>query len=151
MTKSMFIRPKMLGKLLWILWLGSVYELSFEWQRQAVTLSWRTSVVINNEPVQVDPQLMSQRLRFIATRETHENPTLPFKCQDFRPEWYREWYSCRGLAVVAVEYRLWGLSMSCAAIPCLVWHIISPKGCQQVCPCRWNLGSCEARENCSFH
>ena len=53
----------------------SVYELSFEWKRQAITLASRTSVIINNEPVQVDPQLMFQRLHAIATRETNENPT----------------------------------------------------------------------------
>ena len=51
----------------------SVYELSFEWKRQDITLASRT--VINNEPVQVDPQLIFQRLHAIATRETNENPT----------------------------------------------------------------------------
>ena len=50
-----------------------LYELSFEWKRQDITLAPRTSVIINNEPVQVDPQLMFQRLRAIATRETNEN------------------------------------------------------------------------------
>ena len=53
----------------------SVYELSFEWKRQATTLASRTSVIINNEPVQVDPQLMFQRFHAVATRETNENPT----------------------------------------------------------------------------
>ena len=57
----------------------NVYELSFVRKRQANTLASRTSVVINNEPVQVDPQLMFQRLCLIATRETHENPALLFK------------------------------------------------------------------------
>ena len=38
-----------------------------------------TSVIISNEPVQVDPQLMFQRLHAIATSETSENPTLLFK------------------------------------------------------------------------
>ena len=57
----------------------NVYELSFVRKRQAITLASRTSVVINNEPVQVDPQLMFQRLSLIATRETHENPALLFK------------------------------------------------------------------------
>ena len=45
------------------------YELSFERKRQAITLASKTSVVINNEPVQVDPQLMFQRLSVIATGE----------------------------------------------------------------------------------
>ena len=57
----------------------SIYELSFEWKRQDITLAPRTSVIINNEPVQVDPQLMVQRLCAIATRETNENPTSLFK------------------------------------------------------------------------
>ena len=57
----------------------SIYELSFEWKRQDITLAPRTSVIINNEQVQVDPQLMFQRLRAIATRETNENPTSLFK------------------------------------------------------------------------
>ena len=57
----------------------SVYELSFEWRRQAITLASRTSIIINNEPVQVDPQLMFQRLHDIAARETNENPTSQFK------------------------------------------------------------------------
>ena len=57
----------------------SVYELSFEWKRQAITLTSRTSVIINNEPVQVNSQLMFQRLHAIATRETNENPTSLFK------------------------------------------------------------------------
>ena len=56
-----------------------LYELSFEWKRQDITLAPRISVIINNEPVQVDPQLMFQRLRAIATRETNENPTSLFK------------------------------------------------------------------------
>ena len=55
----------------------SVYELSFEWKRQAIILASRTSVIINNEPV--DPQLMFERLHAIATRETNENPTSLFK------------------------------------------------------------------------
>ena len=57
----------------------SIYDQSFEWKRQAITLASGTSVVINNEPVQVNPQLMFQRLHAIATRETNENPTLLFK------------------------------------------------------------------------
>ena len=56
-----------------------VGKLSFVRKRQAITLASRTSVAINNEPVQVDPQLMFQRLSLIATRETHENPALLFK------------------------------------------------------------------------
>ena len=54
----------------------SVYELSFERKRQAVTLASRTSVIMNNEPVQVDPQLMFQRLHAIATRKTNEKPNF---------------------------------------------------------------------------
>ena len=71
----------MLGKLSLILWLGRAYnyELSFEWKRQVITFASRTSVIIKNEPVQVDPQLMFQRLHAIATRETNENPTSLFK------------------------------------------------------------------------
>ena len=57
----------------------NVYELSLVRKRQAITLASRTSIVINNEPVQVDPQLMFQRLSLIATRETHENPALLVK------------------------------------------------------------------------
>ena len=72
MIKSMFIRPKMLDKLSLILWLGRTHLGCH------LTAS-RTSVVINSEPVQVDSQLMFQRLSFIATRETHENPALLFK------------------------------------------------------------------------
>ena len=69
----------MLGQLSLILWLGRAYELSFAWKRQDITLAPRTSAIINNEPVQVDPQLMFQRLRAVATRETNENPTSLFK------------------------------------------------------------------------
>ena len=57
----------------------SIYELSFAWKMQDITLAPRTSVIINNEPVQVDPQHMFQRLCAIATRETNENPTSLFK------------------------------------------------------------------------
>ena len=46
------------------------YELSFEQKMQAITLASKTSVVINNEPVQVDPQLMFQRLSVTATGES---------------------------------------------------------------------------------
>ena len=56
-----------------------VYKLSFEWKRQAIALASRTSVIMNNVPVQVDPQLMFQRFHAIATRETNENPTSLFK------------------------------------------------------------------------
>ena len=76
--KLMFRRPKMLDKVSLILWLGRVYEQSFERKRQAITLASRT-FVINNEPVQVDPQLMFWKLSSIATRETHDNPALLFK------------------------------------------------------------------------
>ena len=55
-----------------------LYELPFEWKRQDITLD-QEHVIINNEPVQVDPQLMFQRLRAIATRETNENQTSLFK------------------------------------------------------------------------
>ena len=67
-------KAKDFGQLSLILWLGRayVYELSFEWKRQTITLASRTSVIINNEPVQVDPQLMFHRLHTIATRETNE-------------------------------------------------------------------------------
>ena len=69
----------MLGKLSLTMVGKSIYELSFEWKRQAITLASRTSVIINNEPMQVDSQLIFQRLRAIATRETNENPTSLFK------------------------------------------------------------------------
>ena len=59
----------------------SIYELSFAWKRQDITLAPKTSVIINNEPVQVDPQLMFQRLRAIATRETNDTR---YKIQDTR-------------------------------------------------------------------
>ena len=54
----------------------NAYELSFVQKRQAITLASRTSIVINNEPLQVDPKLMFQKLSLIATRETHENPAF---------------------------------------------------------------------------
>ena len=69
----------MLGKLSLTMVGKSIYELSFGWKRQAITLASRTSVIINNEPMQVDSQLIFQRLRAIATRETNENPTSLFK------------------------------------------------------------------------
>ena len=41
-------------------------------KRHAITIASKTSVVINNEPMQVDPQLMFQRLSVIhvATGES---------------------------------------------------------------------------------
>ena len=55
-------------------------DYSFQRKNQAVTLGSKTTVVIDGDPVLVDPQLLFQRLMsVIATREEREDPTALFK------------------------------------------------------------------------
>ena len=57
----------------------SVYEYSFQRKNQAVTLGSKATVVTGGDAVQVDPQLLFQRLSVIATREEQEDPAAMFK------------------------------------------------------------------------
>ena len=58
---------------------NNVNDYSFKSKDQAVTLGSKTTVVIGGEPVQVDPQLLFQRLSVIATREEQGDPAALFK------------------------------------------------------------------------
>ena len=57
----------------------NVNDYSFQRKNQAVTLGSKTTVVIDGDPVQVDPQLLFQRRSVIATREEQEDPAALFK------------------------------------------------------------------------
>ena len=48
-------------------------------KNQAVTLGSKATVVTGGDAVQVDPQLLFQRLSVIATREEQEDPAAMFK------------------------------------------------------------------------
>ena len=111
---QIFTRPKMLGKLSLILWLGRAY-MSRHLRGKGRILHLHQEHLLSSTMSQCKwIHNMFQRLRATAIRETNENPTSLFK------------------------YEL-----------CLVWHIISSKGRQQACPCRWNLGTCKTWEDCS--
>ena len=56
-----------------------VTSVSFEEKKQAVTLATKTAVKIDDECVQVDPQLIFQRLSLIATNGSNEDPASFFK------------------------------------------------------------------------
>ena len=56
-----------------------VTSVSFEKKKQAVTLATKTAVKIDDECVQVDPQLIFQRLSLIATNGSNEDPASFFK------------------------------------------------------------------------
>ena len=62
---------------------NNVNDYSFKSKDQAVTLGSKTTVVIGGEPVQVDPQLLFQRLSVIATREEQEDPAALFKYEHY--------------------------------------------------------------------
>ena len=57
----------------------SVRDISFQRKTQAVTLAVKTAVKVDDESVQIDPQLLFQRLSLIATNGTHDNPASVFK------------------------------------------------------------------------
>ena len=57
----------------------SVRDISFQRKTQAVTLAAKTAVNVDDESVQIDPQLLFQRLSLIATNGTHDNPASVFK------------------------------------------------------------------------
>ena len=57
----------------------SVTSISFVRKKQAVTLASKAAVKIDDECVQVDPQLIFQRLSFIATNGSNEDPASLFK------------------------------------------------------------------------
>ena len=54
------------------------HQLSKEKSRQ-FTLAVMTAVKVDDESVQIDPQLLFQRLSLIATNGTHDNPVSVFK------------------------------------------------------------------------
>ena len=47
--------------------------------RQLHSLAVKTAVKVDDESVQIDPQLLFQRLSLIATNGTHDNPASVFK------------------------------------------------------------------------
>ena len=57
----------------------SVRDISFQRKKQAVPLAVKTAVKVDDESVQIDPQLLFQRLSLIATNGTHDNPASVFK------------------------------------------------------------------------
>ena len=57
----------------------SVRDISFQRKTQAVTLAVKTAVKVDGESVQIDPQLLFQRLSLIATNGTHDKPASVFK------------------------------------------------------------------------
>ena len=57
----------------------SVTSISFVRKKQAVTLASKEAVKIDDECVQVDPQLIFQRLSFIATNGSNEDHAYLFK------------------------------------------------------------------------
>ncbi len=54
-------------------------SISFEKKKQAITLASKTALQIDDECVQVDPQLIFQRLSLIATNGSNEDPASLFK------------------------------------------------------------------------
>lgn len=56
-----------------------VSNYSFQRKHQAVTFGSKTAVAVDGEQVQVDPELLFQRLSIIATREEQEDPAALFK------------------------------------------------------------------------
>ena len=58
---------------------NSVTNFPFQRKAQAVTLGSKTAINIDSETVQVDPQVLFQRLSLIATNGTFENPASVFK------------------------------------------------------------------------
>ena len=119
----------------------NVYELSFVRKRQAITLASRTSVVINNEPVQVDPQLMFQRLSLIATRETHGNPALLFKYElcSHPPALFDKSSLQRVANKPALADEIWDLvKHEKTVLPTNVYHVIDGGALLQRVP--WRRG-----------
>ena len=57
----------------------SVRDISFQRKRQAVTLAVKTAVKVDDESVQIDPQLLFQKPSLIATNGTYDNPASVFK------------------------------------------------------------------------
>ncbi len=56
-----------------------ITDISFEKKKQAITLASRIAFKIEDQSVQVDPQLIFQRLSLIATSGSIENPASIFK------------------------------------------------------------------------
>jgi hypothetical protein len=56
-----------------------VSSISFQRKRQAITLASKTSLKIDDECVQIDPQLLFQRLSLIATNGSKGNPSSYFE------------------------------------------------------------------------
>ena len=56
-----------------------ITDISFEKKKQAITLASRIALKIEDQSVQVDPQLIFQRLSLIATSGSIENPASIFK------------------------------------------------------------------------
>ena len=54
----------------------SVTSISFEREKQAVTLASKEAIKIHNEYVQIDPQLIFQRFSWIVTNESSEGSLL---------------------------------------------------------------------------
>ena len=57
----------------------SVNNISFQRKKQAVTLASKAAVTVDNEQVQVDPQLLFQRLSLLATNCAKDDPASYFE------------------------------------------------------------------------
>ena len=58
---------------------NNVHEYSFQKKQQVLTLASKTAVQFKNGKVQVDQQLLFQRLSMIATSGRYDNPEALFK------------------------------------------------------------------------
>ena len=82
-------------------------DFSFQRKNQAVKLGFKTTVVINGDAVQVDPQLLFQRLSVIATHEEQEDPAALFKYKlCIHPTWLFD-YLPREPNKAALDDVLW--------------------------------------------
>ena len=69
-----------IGQLILMSMVGKrITDISFEKKKQAITLASRIALKIEDQSVQVDPQLIFQRLSLIATSGSIENPASIFK------------------------------------------------------------------------
>ena len=59
----------------------NAHDYSFRKKDQAVTLACKTAVRLTEGNVQVDPQLLFQRLSFVATGGQYDNPQSFFKSE----------------------------------------------------------------------
>ena len=59
----------------------NAHEYTFRKKDQGVTLACKTAVRLNDDDVQVDPQLMFSRLSIVATTGGFESPEQCFECE----------------------------------------------------------------------